>query len=252
MGIKWIAANTKFVNSGCIDNIQRGDLKCRGCAIYHEVDSIDQLTGSMDSVLAPIRTETVAPGATLYCEGRMGGSIYTVRRGLVKLIQHMPDGVVRIVRLQCPGDVVGLEALLGLAYEHTSIALDDFEFCCIPVRVVHRLEQLNPAMYRQLIVRWHRCLHQADMWITRFSTGPVRTRVLRLIHYLSAIEADIGQGKVHLLSREDMAAILGVTTESVSRVIAELKRTRVLIPITANHRDAYALDEGTFTQLDVM
>lgn len=52
-----------------------------------------------------------------------------------------------------------------------------------------------------------------------------------LIQYLAAASRQRDQNKVELLGREDMAAILGVRVEGVSRIIAELKRDGVLRPI---------------------
>ncbi|MDZ7662940.1 helix-turn-helix domain-containing protein [Thiohalophilus sp.] len=47
---------------------------------------------------------------------------------------------------------------------------------------------------------------------------------------------------VELLTTDEMADILGVTAESVSRVIAELKRESVLDPIKNNNESLFTCD----------
>ena len=71
------------------------------------------------------------------------------------------------------------------------------------------------------MARWHHAMGTADRWITEFSTGSARDRVARLLLWLSEKEED---ERCELFSREDLGALLGLTTETASRTMAELKR----------------------------
>ena len=68
----------------------------------------------------------------------------TIRSGLVKLTQILPDGTQRIVRLQGATDILGLEALLDQTYQHTATALQPTEVCRIPVETVRGLSRNDP------------------------------------------------------------------------------------------------------------
>ncbi len=198
-----------------------GVADCRNCAIrssalFAGLDEVD-----FDQVHRPIDQLVYAPGAEIYTAGSPSSALFTVRTGLVKLIQYLPDGTQRIVRLRRKTDLLGLEAILGDDYQHTAVALQPTEVCRLPVDVVRRLSQSNERLYHELMARWHRALSDADRWITEFSTGPARHRVVRLLLWLS--EFDEG-GQCELFSREDLGAVLGLTTETTSRVMAELKR----------------------------
>jgi len=48
--------------------------------------------------------------------------------------------------------------------------------------------------------------------------------------------------RVELLTVSDMADILGVTAESVSRILAEFKRKRILQSIDSSSREKYRID----------
>ena len=108
--------------------------------------------------------------------GDEGSAIFTVRSGLVKLVQYLSDGTQRIVRLLRQGDTLGLEVLLDRNYEHTAITLQGAACCRIPRTIVQRLSEETPRLHRQLMLRWHQSVARADEWITKMSTGRRRGR----------------------------------------------------------------------------
>lgn len=166
-----------------------------------------------------------AAGDSLYHVGEPGLAAFTVRRGLIKLVQYLPDGTERIVRLVSATDVVGLEALLDTPYQHDAIAVQPVAVCRLPIDVLRRLHGEDPALHKELLRRWQRALNEADAWLTELSTGSARRRVARL---LMRLVDEKGVGRCILFNRRDMGAMLGVTTESASRVIAEFKRAGLL------------------------
>jgi CRP-like cAMP-binding protein len=88
-----------------------------------------------------------------------------------------------------------------------------------------------PKLHQQLLERWDEYLRRADDNITFLSTGATRKRVVYLIQYLAAAHGQENENRVTLLGLEDMAAMLGVRAENVSRIIAELKRDSILRPL---------------------
>lgn len=113
-------------------------------------------------------------------------------------------------------------------YEHTAIAIKITEVCRIPVRVITHLDDTNHELHTNLINRWEEHLQYADNFIALLSTGSLRRRIAALIDMLSALDMNSDREYVELFSRDDLAAMVGVRTESVSRVIAELKRKCIL------------------------
>jgi len=97
--------------------------------------------------------------------------MFTIRSGVLKLVQYLPDGSQRIVRLVRTTDIVGLEAMLEQHYQHDAVVLQPTEVCSLPVVVVNTLSRDNPALHRELFNRWQRALQEADAWITELSTG---------------------------------------------------------------------------------
>jgi CRP-like cAMP-binding protein len=165
--------------------------------------------------------------------GDPSAAAFTLRSGLIKLVQYLPDGGIRIVRLVRDCDVLGLEALLGQRYQHDAIVLQRASLCRLPTSLLLQLTREQPALHQELLRRYQRALAEADRWLTELSTGSARQRVIRL---LLQLVNEKGEGLCALCGRKDMGAMLGVTTESASRSVAELKREGLLTEWTGGFR----------------
>jgi CRP-like cAMP-binding protein len=135
-----------------------------------------------------------------------------------------------VVRLLKPGDIAGLELLVDSSYHHSAMTTHKSDVCRIPVRTILELETRYPVLYKNLMLRWQASLDEADRFITLFSTGTSQVRMARLLFEMQKAE-NLAWGS-HL-NREDMGDILGISTETASRIIAEFKR-RGLISETRN------------------
>ncbi|MGB1111026.1 MAG: Crp/Fnr family transcriptional regulator, partial [Gammaproteobacteria bacterium] len=214
-----------------IDAAWRGAERCRSCGIRHMVLFADLEQGDFDRIHLPIDEIDLEPGQVLYRQDEDAPFVYTVRSGLVKLIQGLPSGEWRIVRLLRQGDLAGLDRLAGNSYTHDAVALDNVRLCRIPLSVVDTLRRDTPHLHDGLMTRWQRALVGADDWITRLSTGNSKRRVARLLLMLDEASED---DSFFLPTREDMGAMLGITTESASKATAEFKRQGWLKNVMSN------------------
>jgi len=109
--------------------------------------------------------------------------------------------------------------------------MQESEVCCLPVATINALSDENPTLHVEMLKRWQRALSEADAWLTELSTGPARERIARLLLRLTR---DLAEPECELFGREDMGAMLGITTETASRTIAEFKRKGLLAEIGHN------------------
>ncbi|MDD3449890.1 MAG: Crp/Fnr family transcriptional regulator [Gammaproteobacteria bacterium] len=208
------------IRSGDVSWLGRAD--CTNCPIrVHSIFS-PVPDESFATLLAPIDHFGFGARTTLYQLDERGDSIYTLRSGLVKLVRYLPKGVERIVRLVRPGGVAGLELLVDGRYHHTAVAVQESEACRIPVVVLRGLKQRHPEVHRELVRRWQETVDEADRFITAFATGAAPVRMARLLLQLcgdedpSPISARVG--------RDVLAGVLGISTETASRIMADFKR----------------------------
>ena len=220
-----------------------GVADCKSCSLRDSVLFSGLEEKDFEKIHEPISQVTLKPGEQLYRSGEKGSRLFTLRSGLIKLVRYLPDGTQRIVRLVQASDVIGLEALLDQPYEHEALIMQTSELCCLPVPVVRELSRENPKLHQELLNRWQSALSKADTWLTELSTGSARHRVARLVLCL-AKEVD-GHQECQLFPREDIGAMLGITTETASRTIAEFKRTGWLKEISNNH---YQVDSDSLQE----
>ncbi len=212
-----------------IEAAWKGTAQCQDCGIRDLVLFADLTEPDFNLIHLPIDELRYDAGAVLYRTGDDGRALFTIRSGLVKLVQYLPDGSQRIVRLLRAGATAGLEVTLGQAYEHTAIALQPVLVCRIPREIVDKLSRETPRLHSQLVRRWHDALRQADDWLTELSTGSAKQRMARLL--LNLAQPD---GTVQLFSREDLGSMMGITTEHASRTVAEFKRSGLIAELGPN------------------
>jgi len=209
----------------------KGEANCRLCSLRDSVLFAGLEEKDFERIHKPIEQTPLQPGDYLYHAGDKADRMFTIRSGLVKLVQYLPDGAQRIVRLLRSTDITGMEALVGGEYQHDAVVMQSTEVCVLPVEVVQRLSKENAALHQELMKRWQQALSEADLWITQLSTGSAKQRVARLLLKLICDDDNHCQ----LFNREDMGAILGITTETASRTVADFKRKGLLQETKPNY-----------------
>ena len=208
-----------------------GNADCRNCLIRSSALFSGLTERDFEQMHEPVEQVDMKPGQVLYKVGDAGHHLFTVRSGILKLVQYLPDGTQRIVRLVRSTDVLGLEVLVGQHYEHEAVVLRASELCRYPKEAVTRLSQNNPVLHKDLMSRWQKALTDADAWLTKLSTGSAKKRMANLL--LRLLEE--GTTECYLFSREDIGSILSITIETASRTISEFKRLNLMKEIRPNH-----------------
>ena len=208
-----------------IEEVWRELGKCEMCGIRDLVLFADLNEDDFKLIHQPIVDLQLKPFQTLFRTDDSPDFVYTIRSGLVKLVNYSSDGRYRIVRLLGKGDLVGIEVLNGQPYAHCAEALEPLAVCRIPVSEVLRINRDTPRLHKQMLARWQKISSDADYWITELSTGQARQRVIHLLLHLASIS---DSNDFFLPSREDMGAMLAITTETASRMISALRSEKVL------------------------
>lgn len=223
----------KAVRTHCTDSEWLGRARCTRCDILTTVVPHIEAPERVDMALKPIENILFANHGLIYREGDPQQAIYMLRRGFVKLVQHTAAGTSRIVRIVKSGNMFGLESLIDERSRHTAEAVGDVDVCRIPAKSIRRLQQDEFPMLEHLMARLQQSLDAADLVITHLSTGSSRARVAS---FLLQARFDVAHGECEYLSREELAGLLGLTIETVSRTLAEFKRSGVL---KEEHRSFY-------------
>lgn len=177
-------------------------------------------------------------GAALFRQGEDGRHIYTVRQGMVKINRIRQNGNQRIMRVLRPGDVGGLEAVLGSQYEYDGIALDPVIACRIPVETIQQLDSESPRLHHNLLEKLHKTIIEADEWMAELTSGSARARLARLMLKMrNPAQPELST----LFSRDDIGSMLCMTMETASRTINAFQREGKITSLDSGGR-CYQID----------
>lgn len=204
-----------------VNQAWNGAEKCKQCRIRELVLFADLQQDDFEQLHHPIIDLELAPGDILYKEQQDPEFVFTVRSGMLKLVRYLPNGNYRVVRLLRQGDLAGIEALHNSPYLHHAIALQETSICRIPLADIEQLNQHSPHLYKQLTARWYKVQSEANIWLSELTVGNSKKRVANLLLYLAQHDSTT---YFYLPGREDIGALLAITTETASRIIAEFKR----------------------------
>lgn len=201
-----------------------------------------------DLLLAPLKAigtiSRFCRNETIFAEGDQAVASFKVVSGAVRLCKVLPDGRRQIADFRLAGDFFGLEA----TEEHalTAEALGDVVVVRYARVRLDRLENEQADVRRDLMGVLRRDLTAAQMHMIMLGRQTAMERVASFLVQLATRQHRELGGSVEVpMGRQDIADYLGLTIETVCRVISELKRAGTVIVPDRQHiviRDIDALE----------
>lgn len=186
-------------------------------------------------------------------------SVYTLRKGLIKICKSLPDGRIQIMRVLVPGCLFGIDGFVGENYNHTASALTDCEVCRLPLEELSELRRNNPEIGRAILSRFIKNLRQTEDLLLELGAKKapekLATYILKLSECYKANGLKLSSNGANLsskeewhslpLSRSEIGSLLGLTIETVSRFFSSWKRKGFIKELKGNIQilDAKGLKE---------
>lgn len=174
----------------------------------------------------------LAEAETLFAQGAPSEAVYCLSQGMMALRSYRPDGGSALVRLVYPGDILGFRSFLSEdAHQTEASALMPSRVCVVARREARQIVSGSPGTLDRIARRCAEELARARDWQRAAVKTGNRHRLAQLIVQLAEGLAPGTEGPLRLrlpLSRQDMAAALGVEPETVSRLIGRLRDDGVL------------------------
>ena len=208
------------------------DFPCRTCevrdkAICRALDD-DELR-QLNSISTSVKLET---GGTAFYEGDDSTYLFNVVRGALRLSKLLPDGRRQVTGFLFPGDFLGL-SIAGV-YSYTAEALTDCELCRFDRTNLTRILDRLPKLEHQLLSLASNELAQAQDHILVLGRKTATERVATVLLKLANRIGKIGNGGCALdlpMTRMDLADYTGLTTETISRTLSQLKKEGVIATV---------------------
>jgi CRP/FNR family transcriptional regulator len=135
-----------------------------------------------------------------------------------------PSTHQQIIRLAVPGQLLGLGTVNGDAYPYTARALTSVTVCRLTRKDMLRVLAENPPVSLRVIDHLNGELEQAQAMIRDLGLKSANEKVASFIVSLIPARGPTPEKLVMPLSRQEIAEMLGLTVETVSRVMAQFKR----------------------------
>lgn len=184
---------------------------------------------SLDRLERGVATRlTLSRHEPLFRRGEACFQLYAIREGQFKTECKAPNGATQVLGFYMPGDVLGLEALYSGHYGCDAVALTDCVVCVLPYAPLVRLLGADAQLQQQ----FHHLLgseiarQQSSMLLLGNARAPQRLAAFLLEQAARCqLRGECGARFQLRMSRDDIAAYLGLTVESISRLLSSFRRS---------------------------
>ncbi len=204
--------------------------RCEKC-IIRQFNSLRALSKEeLKRVSDSKTTKFIKKGETIFDEGEKLNGVFCVRNGVSKLSKLSCNGKDQIVKLATKGEILGQRSVIVDETTNLSaVAVSDMEVCFIPKDGILDSIQKNPNFTSEMLRHMAHELKEADDVIVNMSQKPVKQRLVEVILYLyNTFGVDNEEYLSVILSREDIANVVGTATESAIRLISQLKKENLI------------------------
>lgn len=181
------------------------------------------------------RTRTLAPGESLIWEGDDSVLVANVIDGVLKLSTGTEDGREQIVGMVFPSDFIGRP--FGKTTGHGVTALTESKVCVFNRRDFDSFAREHPALEHKLLQRTLSELDRTRRWMLllgrKSASEKVASFLLEMLERVGGSPCESTDAPAELLldlpvSRQQIADVLGLTIETVSRQFTRLKSEGIL------------------------
>ena len=201
-------------------------VQCSSCRLRRQClpaeldcDALDRIDGR----LARVRRK-VANGETLFHAGDSFDAIFAIWTGFFKTVVTTHQGREQVTGFLMAGDLIGLKGIDAGRQAVDAIALQDSQVCVIPYAGLHALAREAPSLQQRLLRLMSRRIANDHDTMLHLGSMCADERVAAfLLDLASRLEARgySSSSLVLPMGRADIGSYLGLTTETVCRVISK-------------------------------
>lgn len=171
-------------------------------------------------------------GQILYYEGTKPLGIFCINSGVVKIYKTASNGKEQIIHLSQKGDFLGYSALLGEEnYTNSAMIVEDAKICFIPKEAFLTTLSSNTPFFKRITKALSHELGIMEEKLTDATQKSIRERLAFVLLQLGnsyGVEGGESQKIDLVLSREEIASMVGTATESVIRLLSEFKKDNLI------------------------
>lgn len=189
-------------------------------------------------VLHELTEARYGKGEFIFREGDPAEYFHIVKEGTVKCVKSTPDGKECTLKMLMPGDLFCCDAAAfdGAAHPGTAQPMGNVSILRMSKKAYFEMLRRNPEAALEVIKYLGNRLNEAQEKTKILATDRADQRLAALLVDLALRSGSRDPQGIRLtmrLTRQDMANMVGTTTETVIRIMSRLKREQ-LVTGTAN------------------
>ena len=206
------------------------NLACETCPVRDSAACSVLNEEERDALAALGRTRVLKRGEMLFAAGDVEAACATLVSGALKVSAIDREGTERILALVHPSGFIG-ELFTPFAH-HDVVALTESTLCTFARADIDRAIETYPALSRALLRRAQEDLLSTRNMLELTANASAEVRLTALLHDFAAAASTSSchlAGEFDLpLTRGEIANMLGLTIETVSRKLGELEDMGVI------------------------
>ncbi len=172
-----------------------------------------------------VQKVTFKPGEMLFLQGQSSSSLYSLTNGMVKICSHSADGREQIVGLSSPGNLLlGLQSMSEDRYAYTAVAETAVRACKINHKILLAHVHDMPDLAMRLIAAMNAQLAHSRAMMEVMGHKCAAAKVASFILLITPKSEHGNCNFAMPFSRKEIANILGLSEETVCRIMANIKR----------------------------
>jgi CRP-like cAMP-binding protein/CheY-like chemotaxis protein len=183
---------------------------------------------ALSKAIAQRKMRSIKKKQVIYYEGDSIAGIYLVVRGKVKTFKLTPDGRELMVGIYTDDQYFGIPSLLlNEPHAETAEAMEDSTICMLPKELMEELLNKYPDIGRQFIKILSNNLLDREQQLLQLAYFSVRKRLAEVLIRLYKQEQSSDPLNIKV-SRDNLAALAGMATETVSRILSDFKAENII------------------------
>lgn len=189
-------------------------------------------------------------GRNIFIEGETAEAVYVVKSGKVKIYKTAQDGKEHIIHIMGDGEVFAESCIFDVCpYPASADAVENTVVYVISNRELESILEKHPKIAVQLVKVMSKRLRMVAMQIENLSLKDAYQKTAALIVQLFKVnnkEMKNGSRIKLEVSRTDMANMVGLTRETLTRALFKLKSDGI---IDVDGKDLIIIDKETLMDI---
>lgn len=180
----------------------------------------------LETLIAEKKIRNIKKGQTIYYDGDNSQGIFLVLSGTVKAVKLNEEGREFLTGIYNADEYFGVhDAIISQTHTESAQAMEDCSICILPKEQLNDLLSKNSGIAMRFIRLLSQSIYQKEEQLIQLAYNSVRKRMAVTLLKINEIHQN---QNVFKISRDDLAAMAGMATETVSRTLSDFKDEKLI------------------------